>query len=162
MLYSSPEGQPLWMSFGRNSKELIPTCPLILSLFSSPSCLVTDELTPCAAVYLLSLPLPHPPLPVLQLHHPLPPPVLTGAPLFLPAVRHLPRPHLLPDVPEGAVVAFAISSAGDESVEYVGVGKVVSRGGLRGARDRLMKHRNEGVDVDEGKFCDVMCISGDQ
>jgi translation initiation factor 2D len=48
------------------------------------------------------------------------------------------------------------------SVEYVGVGKVVSRGGLRGARDRLMKHRSEGVDVDEGKFCDVMCISGDQ
>ncbi|RSH89032.1 hypothetical protein EHS25_002694 [Saitozyma podzolica] len=137
MLYSSPEGEPLWMSFGRNSKELIPT------------------------LYLLSLPLPHPPLPVLQLHHPLPPPILTGAPLFLPAVRHLPRPHLLPDVPEGAVVAFATSPSGDESVEYVGVGKVVSRGGLRGARDRLMKHRSEGVDVDEGKFCDVMCISGD-
>ena len=25
-LYLNPEGDPLWMSFGRNSKELIPTC----------------------------------------------------------------------------------------------------------------------------------------
>ncbi|ORY26308.1 hypothetical protein BCR39DRAFT_541242 [Naematelia encephala] len=136
-LYLSPDGDPLWMSFGRNSKELVPT------------------------LCLLSLDLPRPPLPILQIHYPLPPPLLAGAPLFIPAVKNLSDPTLLPDVPEGAVVAFVTSERNDQNVRYVGVGRLVAPGGLRGAVDRHVRNLQEGKDVDEGRFCEVLCIEGD-
>lgn len=101
-------------------------------------------------------------LPVLQLHHPLPPPLFSGAPLFLPAVRHMGTPWRLPDVAEGELVALAADTAGDGNVSYVGVGRVVARGGLREALERLQRHRAEGVERDEGKFVDIMCIIDDQ
>lgn len=113
---------------------------------------------------LLARPQLAPPLPLLQIHSPLPPPLLTGAPLFIPALRNMDRPWLLPDVAEGALVAFvtADDSSSKDMVQYVGVGRMAARGGVRGAWERRMKHLKEGADVDEGKFCDVVCIKGDQ
>ncbi|KAL1411375.1 hypothetical protein Q8F55_002331 [Vanrija albida] len=136
-VYLSPDGDPMWVTFGRGSKELIPT------------------------LYALAQDVPTGPLPVLQIHHPLPPPLLTGAPLFLPAVRHMGTPWRLPDVGEGQLVALAADTAGDGTVSYVGVGRVVAKGGLREALGRLIRHRSEGVERDEGKFCDIMCIVDD-
>lgn len=101
-------------------------------------------------------------LPTLQIHHPLPPPLFTGAPLFLPAVRHMGRPHLLPDVGEGELVALVADTEGDGRVSYVGVARVVANGGLREALGRLLRHRAEGVERDEGKFADILCIIDDQ
>ncbi|TXT09017.1 hypothetical protein VHUM_02491 [Vanrija humicola] len=136
-VYLSPDGDPMWVTFGRGSKELIPT------------------------LYALAQDVPVGPLPILQIHHPLPPPLFTGAPLFLPAVRHMGTPWRLPDVGEGQLVALAADTAGDGNVSYVGVGRVVAKGGLREALGRLIRHRSEGVDRDEGKFCDIMCIIDD-
>lgn len=113
-------------------------------------------------MYALAQDVPVGPLPILQIHHPLPPPLFTGAPLFLPAVRHMGTPWRLPDVGEGQLVALAADTAGDGNVSYVGVGRVVAKGGLREALARLIRHRSEGVDRDEGKFCDIMCIIDDQ
>jgi translation initiation factor 2D len=115
-------------------------------------------------VYLLSLPLPQCPLPIIELHNPIPTPILTGAPLFIAAVKNLRKPWLLPDIPSGAIVAFTTASerGEGEGVVYVGIGKVVSEGGMRGAVERREKVLEEGVDRDEGKFCDIMCIIGDQ
>ncbi|WVR06767.1 hypothetical protein IAU60_003802 [Kwoniella sp. DSM 27419] len=134
----SPDGDPLWMTFGRNSKEYIPT------------------------LYLLSQDLPHPPLPLIQLHDPLPPPIVTGAPLFIPAVRNLAKPHLLPDVREGDLVAFVSSpSNGHDDVSYIGVGRVAAQGGMKGALERRIDNLREGGEREEGKFCDVLCIIDD-
>lgn len=113
-------------------------------------------------VYLLAQPLPYPPLPVLQIHNPLPPPLFTGAPLFIPAVKNLSNPWLLPDVPEGSLVAFVTSESHGTEVSYVGIGRMMAPGGLRGAVERRMKHLHQGSDADEGKLCDVLCILGDQ
>ncbi|OCF31922.1 translation initiation factor 2D [Kwoniella heveanensis BCC8398] len=134
----TPDGDPLWMTFGRNSKEYIPT------------------------LYLLSLPLPYAPLPILQLHHPVPPPILTGAPLFIPAVRNLSKPHLLPDLKEGDLVAFVTSSNNQiEDVRYIGVGRITAKGGMEGALERRIENLKEGGEREEGKFCDIMCIVDD-
>lgn len=59
-------------------------------------------------------------------------------------------------------MAFTTVSEGGGGVAYVGVGRVVSEGGMRGAVERREKILQEGVDRDEGKFCDIMCIIGDQ
>nr|XP_018262747.1 translation initiation factor 2D [Kwoniella dejecticola CBS 10117]OBR84905.1 translation initiation factor 2D [Kwoniella dejecticola CBS 10117] len=135
----SPDGDPLWMTFGRNSKEYIPTLSL------------------------LSQPLPNPPLPILQLHNPLPPPILTGAPLFIPAVRNLSTPWLIPDIQEGQLVAFVSSASnGTANVQYIGVGRVVAKGGMRSALERRIDNlRNEGGEKEEGKFADILCIIDD-
>jgi translation initiation factor 2D len=100
------------------------------------------------------------PFPVLQLPAPIPPPLLAGAALFLPAVRHLHTPWRLPQLAAGAVVALAEGGSGD--VSYVGVGRVAAKDGLEGALTRLVKHRSEGVERDEGKFADIVCIIDDQ
>ncbi|WVW84182.1 hypothetical protein I302_106212 [Kwoniella bestiolae CBS 10118] len=133
------DGDPLWMVSGRNSKEYIPT------------------------LYLLSLPLPHPPLPTIQIHNPLPPPILTGAPLFTPAVRNLSKPWLLPDLQEGQLVSFVSSpSNGTEDVSYIGVGRVAAKGGMKGALERRIDNlRNDGGEKEEGKFADILCITDD-
>lgn len=112
-------------------------------------------------MYTLSQPTPHPFLPILKLHHPLPPPLLAGAPLFIGAVRDLNRSHLLPDVPEGGIVAFVVAPRGDDSneVQYAGVGRLVAKGGMKGAWERRSRAR-EGED--EGVFCEILCIVGDQ
>ena len=141
------------MSLGRNSKEIIPTRTSPFTAHSPPA----NSLS----VYLLAIPLVRPPLPILQLHYPLPPPLLTGAPLFIPALRNLRTPHLLPDVPEGGLVAFVTSESGEE-VRYVGVGRVVAKGGMRGARERRVSKLGKGAEEDEGRFCEVLCIIGDQ
>lgn len=99
---------------------------------------------------------------MLQIHNPLPPPLLTGAPLFIAALRNLPRPHLLPDVPEGGLVAFVTSEKNDLNVSYVGVGKVAAEAGVKGAVQRRIRKLNEDLDVEEGKFCDILCILNDQ
>lgn len=107
-------------------------------------------------------PLPQAPLPIVELHHPLPPPILTGAPLFIAAVKHLRKPWLLPDVPKDGIVAFTLATSGGDPVSYVGVGRVVSEGGIRGAVERRAEVMKTGEDKDEGKFCDILCIIGDQ
>lgn len=130
--------------------------------FSSPKSLrfqFSSRLT--SPVSLLAGPVP-PFLPILQIHFPIPPPLFTGAPLFLPAVRHLDKPHLLPDVIEGQLVALVADTDGAGNVAYVGVARVVAPGGLSEARNRLLKHRAEGVDKDEGRFADILCIVTDQ
>ncbi|ORX35611.1 hypothetical protein BD324DRAFT_642848 [Kockovaella imperatae] len=136
-LYYSPSGDPLWMTIGRSSSTYIPT------------------------LCLLSLSLPRPPLPTIQIYHPLPPPLFTGAPLFLPAVRNLNNLHLIPDVPEGGVVAFVASDNNGSEVRYVGAGIVVAQGGIRGAVERRKRNRSEGREVEEGKFCDVLYMIND-
>lgn len=113
-------------------------------------------------MYLLSQPLPLPPLPILQIYNPLPPPLLTGASLFIPAVRNISTPWKLPDVHESAIVAFVTGEGNGTQVSCVGVGRVAATGGMRGAVERRMKHLHQGVDADEGKLCDVLCIIGDQ
>jgi translation initiation factor 2D len=106
---------------------------------------------------------------MIELHNPIPPPILTGAPLFIAAVRHLREPWLLPDVPCGALVAFTTfsstfsSTSGPvEEVRYIGIGRVVAEGGMKGAVERRRQVLDEGVDRDEGRFCDILCIIGDQ
>jgi translation initiation factor 2D len=47
-------------------------------------------------------------------------------------------------------------------VRYVGVGRIMAEGGMRGAVERREQVLREGVDRDEGKFCDILCIIGDQ
>ncbi|BEI93373.1 uncharacterized protein CcaverHIS019_0510010 [Cutaneotrichosporon cavernicola] len=136
-MYLSPDGDPLWLSIGRGSTELVPTLELLARLPPNVH-----------------------PFPVLQLPIPLPPPLLAGAALFLPAVRHLHTPWRLPQLPAGSIVAFAAGGSGD--VSYVGVGRVVAADGLEGALTRLVKHRTEGVDCDEGKFADIICIVDDR
>ncbi|ODN72795.1 hypothetical protein L202_08231 [Cryptococcus amylolentus CBS 6039] len=133
----APDGNPLWMSFGRNSKEYIPT------------------------LYLLTLPLPRPILPVIQIYHPMPPPILTGAPLFIPAVRNIDKPHLLPDVQKDHLVAFATSPSRNDDVHYVGVGRIAADGGMRGAWERRIQLLQGGEEKEEGKFADVLCIIED-
>lgn len=44
----------------------------------------------------------------------------------------------------------------------MGIGRVVAEGGMRGAVERRRQVLEEGVDRDEGRFCDVLCIIGDQ
>lgn len=104
------------------------------------------------------------PLPILELPYPLPPPLLTGAALFLGAVRNLHKPWKLPTVPENTMVALVapVDPKQPGKVAYVGVGHVVAKGGLAGALERRVRHMNEGVDHDDGKFCDIMCIIDDQ
>jgi translation initiation factor 2D len=107
---------------------------------------------------------------MIELHNPIPPPILTGAPLFIAAVRHLREPWLLPDIPSGSLVAFTTFSSSFssldfktvEEVRYIGIGKVVAEGGMRGAVERRKQVLDEGVDRDEGRFCDILCIIGDQ
>jgi translation initiation factor 2D len=125
-------------------------------------------------VYLLSQPLLQPFLPLIQLHNPVPPPLFTGAPLFIPAVKNLRRPWLLPDVAEGTIVAFTTAAnpagsssstshdGGGEEVVYLGIGRVAARGGMRGALELREKNMKDGQDRDEGRFCDILCIVGDQ
>lgn len=146
-----PFGHPL-VVIPSNSYQLV-SCPAS-SDFSGDQSLHLG-------VYSLSLPTPKPILPILKLHHPLPPPLLAGAPLFIGAVRDLPRPHLLPDIPEGGLVAFVIAPQGDESnqVQYAGVGKLVSPGGMKGAWERRGRAK---VGDEEGVFCEILCIIGDQ
>ncbi|EIW65985.1 hypothetical protein TREMEDRAFT_45974 [Tremella mesenterica DSM 1558] len=137
-MYTSGDGEPLWISFGRKSSEFVPTLSL------------------------LALPLTSPPLPILQLPHPLPPPLFTGAPLFLGAVRNLHRPHLLPDVKEGEVVALVSPHNGEEGeVVYVGVSRVVAPGGLSGALERRKRNLEQGVEREEGRFAEILCIVDD-
>ncbi|KAL7422036.1 hypothetical protein Q5752_003809 [Cryptotrichosporon argae] len=133
--YLSPDGDPLWLTFGRGSKNLIPT------------------------LHLLSLPRPTPPLPMVQIYHPLPPPLLTGAPLFFAAVRNTATPWLLPDVAEGGLVALAAGPSPD-ALSYVAVGRVVSPGGVRGALETRRK-AVDGAVSEEGRFCDILCIIDD-
>lgn len=45
-------------------------------------------------------------------------------------------------------------------MEYVGVGRVVSFGGVRGAVGR--RAGNLRKEVDEGRFCEILCIVDDQ
>ncbi|WVO15234.1 hypothetical protein L204_102883 [Cryptococcus depauperatus] len=132
-----PSGDVLWMAFGRNSKEYIPT------------------------LYLLSLPLPHPPLEMIQIYNPMPPPIFMGAPLFIPAVANIANPHLLPNVQEGQVCAFVTSSSKNDQVSYVGVGRVVAKGGMKGAWERRIEHLMNNKGEEEGKFADVLCIIDD-
>ena len=82
--------------------------------------------------------------------------------MFLPAVRNLGSPHLVPEVSEGGLVAFVVSERNEREVSYLGVGRVVARGGTRGAVERRIKNIQERKDVDEGKFCEILCIVGDQ
>jgi len=49
-----------------------------------------------------------------------------------------------------------------EEVRYIGIGKVVAEGGMKGAVERRRQVLDEGVDRDEGRFCDILCIIGDQ
>ncbi|XAO21936.1 hypothetical protein I312_100693 [Cryptococcus bacillisporus CA1280] len=133
----SPNGDPLWMTLGRNSKEYIPT------------------------LFLLSLPLPRPPLPIIQIYHPLPPPILTGAPLFIPAVRNIDKPHRLPALNKNQLVAFVTSPTKDDSVHYIGVGRVAAEGGMKGAWKRRVNNLMDGSDREEGKFSDILCIVDD-
>jgi translation initiation factor 2D len=113
-------------------------------------------------VNLLSLPLFVPPLPLIQLHNPVPPPILTGAPLFLPAVRYLSQPHLLPDIAQNGLVGFVTSPGNGMDVSYVGVGRVVADGGMKGAWERRRLNIRDGKEVDEGRFCEILCIIDDQ
>lgn len=99
---------------------------------------------------------------MLQIHNPLPPPLFTGAPLFVPAVKNLSMPHLIPDVPENGLVALVTSEANDKEVQYVGVGRIAAKGGVRAAVERRMNNLRDRNDVDEGKFCDILCIMNDQ
>jgi translation initiation factor 2D len=57
-----------------------------------------------------------------------------------------------------------IAPRGDEhdDVQYVGLGRLVARGGMRGAWERREKVVKEDLDVEEGKFCNILCIIGDQ
>ncbi|GMK53938.1 hypothetical protein CspeluHIS016_0105240 [Cutaneotrichosporon spelunceum] len=136
IMYLSPDGDPLWLSIGRGSKELVPTLSLLAHL---P---------------------PHVhPFPVLQLPVPIPAPLLAGAALFLPAVRHLQTPWRLPQLAPGSIFALVAGGSGD--VSYVGIGRVAAADGLEGALTRLVKHRTEGVECDEGKFADIICITDD-
>jgi len=69
----------------------------------------------------------------------------------------------LPDIPKDSLVAFTSAVTGTSGeVIYVGVGRVAAGGGVRGAVERRQKVLDEGVDKDEGKFCDILCIIGDQ
>lgn len=113
---------------------------------------------------LASLPTFVQPLPILELPYPLPPPLLSGAALFLGAVRHLHKPWRLPVVPEGAMVALVAPVDPNQpgKVSYVGVGHVVASGGLSGALERRKRHLQDGKDHDDGKFCEIMCIIDDQ
>ncbi|WWC89007.1 uncharacterized protein L201_003924 [Kwoniella dendrophila CBS 6074] len=135
----TPDGNPLWMTFGRNSKEYIPT------------------------LYLLSLPIPNPPIPLIQLHNPIPPPLLTGAPLFIPAVRNLSKSWLIPDLKEGDLVSFVTSPNNSiENVNYIGVGRIVTKGGTKQAlENRINNLTNDNGEKEEGKFCDILCIIDD-
>lgn len=109
---------------------------------------------------------------MIELHNPIPPPILTGAPLFIAAVKNLTSPWLLPDVSTGSIVAFTTFSStfspsnGDiqsiTEVRYVGIGRIVAEGGMRGAVERRRQVIEEGVEKDEGRFCDILCIIGDQ
>lgn len=124
-----------------------------------PSALATYELS---LVFLLSLPLPRPPLPIIQIYHPLPPPILTGAPLFIPAVRNIDKPHRLPALNKNQLVAFVTSPTKDDSVHYIGVGRVAAEGGMKGAWERRVNNLMDGSDREEGKFSDILCIVDDQ
>jgi translation initiation factor 2D len=44
----------------------------------------------------------------------------------------------------------------------VGVGRVVAEGGMKGAWERRRDNIRNNKDVEEGKFCDILCIHGDQ
>lgn len=62
------------------------------------------------------------------------------------------------------MVAFVTAPKGDQDddVQYVGVGRLVANGGMQGAwerRDRIMRNNS---DEEEGKFCEILCIMGDQ
>lgn len=116
----------------------------------------------CSLVSLLALPLPRPPLPIIQIYHPLPPPILTGAPLFIPAVRNIDKPHRLPAVKKNQLVAFVTSPTKDDNVHYIGVGRVAAEGGMKGAWERRLDHLMDGGDREEGKFSDILCIIDDQ
>ena len=58
-------------------------------------------------------------------------------------------------------MAFVTSESGEE-VSYVGVGRVVAKGGMRGARERRVSKLKKEVEEDEGRFCEVLSIFGDQ
>lgn len=62
------------------------------------------------------------------------------------------------------MVALVAQTEPDQpgKVAYVGVGRVVARGGLAGALERRIRSIQEDVDIDDGKFCDMMCIIDDQ
>lgn len=113
-------------------------------------------------VFLLSLPLPRPPLPIIQIYHPLPTPIRTGAPLFIPAVRNIDKPHRLPAVNKNQLVAFVTSPTKNNCVHYIGVGRVAAEGGMKGAWERRVDHLMDGGDREEGKFSDILCIIDDQ
>jgi len=59
-------------------------------------------------------------------------------------------------------VAFTTSPGNGSEVKYVGVGRVVAEGGMKGAWERRRNNIQKGKDVDEGKFCDILCIADDQ
>ena len=87
---------------------------------------------------------------------------MTGAPLFLPAVRNLHRPHLLPQVPKGGLITFVTSEGNNDQVSYIGVGRVVAEGGVGGAVERRRWNLEQRRDVEEGRFCEMLCLLDDQ
>lgn len=56
----------------------------------------------------------------------------------------------------------SLDSKSVEEVRYIGIGRVVAEGGMKGAVERRKQVLDEGVDRDEGRFCDILCIIGDQ
>lgn len=112
-------------------------------------------------------------LPIIPLHSPIPPPVLGGAALFIPAVKHLRASYFLPDVPEGGLVTFVETVDGQSGGgppsdpgqgRIVGVGKVAAVGGTKLAWERWAQPDPSGKDSLDlaGKFCDVLNIVGDR
>ncbi|KAI5453409.1 hypothetical protein NCC49_005888 [Naganishia albida] len=153
IIYSSIEGQPLWLTFGRDSRDYIPT------LYAT--------VQPDVSVF----------LPLIPLHSPPPPPFLnTGAPLFIPAIHFLSKAWLLPNVEENAIIAYFIPDEPSQSAndgganvqgKIIGIGKMVARGGLAGAYARWLAARKteqskvSGGVQDVGRVCDTINIVGD-
>ncbi|KAJ9122314.1 hypothetical protein QFC22_001735 [Naganishia vaughanmartiniae] len=153
MIYSSTEGEPLWLTFGRNSNEYVPT------LYAT--------IIPDVVAF----------LPLIPLHSPPPPPfVNTGAPLFIPAVHFLSNPWLLPLVEENRYVAYFIpdepsqhANDGDVGMKgrIIGIGRMVAKGGLAGAYARWQSARRteqskiSGGVQDVGRVCETINMVGD-
>lgn len=175
IIYSSIEGQPLWLTFGRDSRDYIPTCTSGVSSKSIRLLLIAR--IPRTKVYATVQPDVSVFLPLIPLHSPPPPPFLnTGAPLFIPAIHFLSKAWLLPNVEENAIIAYFIpdepsqsANDGDANVQgkIIGIGKMVARGGLAGAYARWLAARKteqskvSGGVQDVGRVCDTINIVGD-
>lgn len=102
-------------------------------------------------------------LPVIPLHSPIPPPVLGGAALFIPAVKHLKSPYYLPDVACNTLVTFVevvdnVKPPGRGRI--IGVGRVATPSGTTSAWEKWAND-TDGLEL-AGKFCDVLNIVGDR